>query len=186
MYVHACQLSTGIMDDKIRLLLLLPLLLLLLHPFNGLFSRTILVSRYQKGKTSLDLNEARDDVALGWQWHQLDHMQIICTSLQTACFTFLVLAHPGSPGKRAVKRVCVLLQTDNHTNTPSLNFYRLHALPDAQPTVSKHWRHQNSPTSWRHIHQLATSPVCKMPVSLKVSRGSRVMVMDSFRLYVVT
>jgi len=23
------------------------------------------------------------------------------------CFTFLVPAHPGSPGKRAVKRVCV-------------------------------------------------------------------------------
>jgi len=20
---------------------------------------------------------------MGWQWHQLDHMQIICTSLQT-------------------------------------------------------------------------------------------------------
>ena len=32
----------------------------LLHPFNGLFSRTTLVSRYQKVKTSLDLNEARD------------------------------------------------------------------------------------------------------------------------------
>jgi len=29
-----------------------------------------------------------------WQWHQLDHMQIICTSLQT----------------------------DNHTSTSSLNF----------------------------------------------------------------
>ena len=25
-------------------------------------------------------------------------------------FTFLVLAHPGSPGQRAVKRVCVCLQ----------------------------------------------------------------------------
>ena len=25
-----------------------------------------LVSQYQKGKTSLDLNEARDDVVLGW------------------------------------------------------------------------------------------------------------------------
>ena len=37
------------------------LLLLLLHPFNGLFSRTTWVSRYRKGKTSLDLNEARDD-----------------------------------------------------------------------------------------------------------------------------
>jgi len=28
---------------------------------NGLFSRTTRVSRYQKGKTSLDLNEARDE-----------------------------------------------------------------------------------------------------------------------------
>ena len=40
------------------------LLLLLLHPFNGLFSRAIWVSQYQKGKTSLDLNEARDSVVL--------------------------------------------------------------------------------------------------------------------------
>jgi len=44
------------------------------------------------------------------QWHQLDHMQIICT----------------------------LLQTDNYTNTSSLNFYSPDALPDAQTTVSKH------------------------------------------------
>ena len=38
------------------------------------------------------VNEARDDGGLGWQWHQLDHMQTICISLQT----------------------------DNHTNTSSL------------------------------------------------------------------
>jgi len=37
------------------------------------------VSWYQKGKTNLDLTEARDSE---WQWHQLDHMQV-CTSLQT-------------------------------------------------------------------------------------------------------
>jgi len=37
------------------------------------------VSRYQKGKTNLDLTEARDSE---WQWHQLGHMQV-CTSLQT-------------------------------------------------------------------------------------------------------
>ena len=37
------------------------ILLLLLLPFNGLFPRTTWVSQYQKGKTSLDLNEARDD-----------------------------------------------------------------------------------------------------------------------------
>jgi len=37
---------------------------LVLHPFSGLFSRTAWVCQYKKGKTSLDLNEARDDGAL--------------------------------------------------------------------------------------------------------------------------
>ena len=83
-------------------------LLLLLHPFNGLFSRTTRVSRYKKGKTNLDSNEARDDGVLRWQWHQLDHMQTICTSLQR----------------------------DNHTNTSSLNSYRPDVLPDAQQCQS--------------------------------------------------
>ena len=36
-----------------------------LYPFNGLFSRITWVSWYQKGKTSLDLNEARDDAVWG-------------------------------------------------------------------------------------------------------------------------
>ena len=54
-------------------------------------------------KTSLDLNEARDDGVSGWQWHQLDHIQTICTSLQT----------------------------DNHISTSSLYFYMPVALPDA-------------------------------------------------------
>ena len=49
------------------------------HPFNGPFSGTTQVSRYQKGKTNLDFTEARDS---GWQWHQLGHMQV-CTLLQT-------------------------------------------------------------------------------------------------------
>ena len=49
------------------------------HPFNGPFSGTTRVSRYQKGKTDLDFTEARDSE---WQWHQLGHMQV-CTSLQT-------------------------------------------------------------------------------------------------------
>jgi len=83
--------DTGIQPDDCFVMrsLGLPVLLLL----NGLFSRTTCVSRYQKGKTSLDLNEARADGVLGWQWHQLDHVQTVCTSLQT----------------------------DNHTNTSSLN-----------------------------------------------------------------
>jgi len=38
---------------------------------------------------------------MDWQWHQLDHMQIICTSLKT----------------------------DNHASTSSLSFFRPDALP---------------------------------------------------------
>ena len=37
------------------------------------------MSRYQKGKTSLDFTAARDSE---WHWHQLGDMQV-CTSLQT-------------------------------------------------------------------------------------------------------
>jgi len=47
---------------------------------------------------------------MAWQWHPLDHMQIICT----------------------------LLQTDDHASTSPLSFYRPDALPATQPTVSKH------------------------------------------------
>jgi len=47
--------------------------------FNGPFSGTTQVSRYQKGKTNVDFTEARDSE---WQWHQVGHMQV-CTSLQT-------------------------------------------------------------------------------------------------------
>ena len=49
------------------------------HPFNGPFSGTTQVSRYQKDRTNLDFTEARDSE---WQWRQMGHMQV-CTSLQT-------------------------------------------------------------------------------------------------------
>jgi len=44
-----------------------------------------------ENRTILDLMKQE---IMGWPWHQLDHMQIICTSLQTG----------------------------NHTNTSLLNF----------------------------------------------------------------
>ena len=47
--------------------------------FNGLFSRTTWVGRYQKDKPFwILLKQER----MGWQWHQPNHMQIICTSLR--------------------------------------------------------------------------------------------------------
>jgi len=49
------------------------------QPFNGPFSGTTRMSRYQNGKIYLNFTEARDSE---WQGHQLGHMQV-CTSLQT-------------------------------------------------------------------------------------------------------
>jgi len=53
------------------------------HPFNGFFSGTTWVSWHQKGETILDSNKARDDGLAVASAGVLDHMQIICISLQT-------------------------------------------------------------------------------------------------------
>ena len=66
------------------------------HAFNGPLSGTTRVSRYQKGKTTLDFTEARDSE---WQWHQLGHMQV-CISLQTdnnASTLSLIFLQAGCP-----------------------------------------------------------------------------------------
>jgi len=51
-----------------------------------------------EGKAILGFTEAE---MKGWQWHQLDNMQVICTSFRM----------------------------DNHASTSSLSFYGLDALP---------------------------------------------------------
>jgi len=45
-----------------------------------LFSRTTWLSQHQQGKPFWILLQQE---MMGWQWHQLDHMQIISTSLKT-------------------------------------------------------------------------------------------------------
>jgi len=78
-----------------------------LHPFNGPLSGTTQVSRYQKGKTNLDLTEARDSEL---QWHQLDHMQV-CTSLQAdnyASTPLLSFLQAGCPSCRPTNNVKAL------------------------------------------------------------------------------
>ena len=75
------------------------------HPFNGPFSGTTQVSRYQKGKTNLDFTEARDSE---WQWQQLGHMQV-STSLQrdnhasTPPLSFLQAGCPSCRPTNSVK-----------------------------------------------------------------------------------
>jgi len=52
-----------------------------------------------------------------------------------------------------MQTICNSLQTDNHTNASSLNFYRPKALSDAQSTMSKHWRQKH----WRQTVQTSTT-----------------------------
>ena len=61
------------------------------------------------GKTILDFTEAD---MLGWQWHQLNHVLAICTSLQK-----------------------ITTPAPHHSD-----FYGPDALPDTQPTSSKRCR----------------------------------------------
>jgi len=69
------------------------------------------VSRYQKGKTNLDLTEARDSE---WQWHQLGHMQV-CSSLQSdnhasnSPLSFLQAGCPSCRPTNSVKALKVLM-----------------------------------------------------------------------------
>jgi len=76
-------------------------------PFNGPFSGTTQVSRYQKGKTNLDFTGARDSE---WQWRQLGRMQV-CTLLQTdnhASTPQLSFLQAGCPSCRPTNSVKAL------------------------------------------------------------------------------
>ena len=92
-----------------------------LHLFNGFFSRITWVTRYQKGKDTLDLNETRDDGVLG------------CSGISWT------IGKQSAPRSRQIT-----------TPTPRHSiFYRPDALPDAQPTVLKHWRHWKACVDWQ-------------------------------------
>ena len=136
----------------------------LLHPFNSLFSRTTWVSRYQKGKTSLDLNETRDYGVLGCSgisWTICKQSAPCSRQITTPTHTHTYGPLSGTTrvsryqkGKTNLDfteardsewqwhqlghmQVC----TSRQITTPAPHhsvFYRPNALPAAQPTVSKH------------------------------------------------
>jgi len=120
------------------------------HPFNGPLSETTRVSRYQKGKTNLDLLEQEIVSGSGISW-------AICKS--AVCSPWWSRTY----SRRAVKRLCVcsiistsnkLLQTDNHTSTPPLIF-----LQDGCPSCHL----TNSIRLMQHWH-LTIQPVLLLPL----------------------
>jgi len=94
--------------------------------FDGPFSGTTRVSRYQKGKTNLHLTEATDSE---WQWHQLGYMQV-CTSLQTDNHTStppLRFLQAGCPSCRPTNSVKALKATVLTEITTTKNFFKTSA-----------------------------------------------------------
>jgi len=90
------------------------------RPFNGPFSRTTWVSRYQKGNTNLNFTDSE------WQWHQLGHMQV-CTSLQTD-------NHASTPPLSFLQAGC-------SSCCPTNSIKALKALNHYRNTVLLHWLH---------------------------------------------
>jgi len=64
-------------------------------------------------------------------------LTVSCFSKIQIGFTFLVLAHPGSPGKRAVKCVCVCNSLDKQPLNKLLLLYCQHLL-DQKKTTHRH------------------------------------------------
>ena len=124
-----------------------------LQPFNGLFSRTTLVRRYQKGKTNLDFTGARDSE---WQWHQLGHMQV-CTSLQTdnhASTPPLCFLQAGCPSCRPTNSVKALkAQSKWYIRINNFHLWR------TDSSISSYKRKWKTNSHWTISHGRRLAPV---------------------------
>jgi len=120
---HASNICADVLASE---LLLLPPLL---HPFNGLLSRTTWMCRYQKGKTSLLLNEARDDGALGCSGIS----RTICkqSAPHSRRITTPTHHHSVFTGQMLFLQVfAVLLLTEGYTRLSSDLWFALSSLQD--------------------------------------------------------
>jgi len=137
------------------------------RPFYGLFTRTSWETGIRKVEPVWILLQ---QTMMGWQWHQLDHMQIICTSLQTdnhASTSSLNVLKVGCSSCRPTNSVKVAQQNMNFTftvlkKTLILNCFWLKWEPCiSKPTPSQEvsmlpaWHHaayhRQSDTFWSAI-----------------------------------
>ena len=110
-----------------------------LHPFNGLVYWTTWVSRYQKDKISLDLNEARDNCVLGntgisWticKQSAPQSRQIATPTPHQSIFTGQMLLTPN--------RVTALTHTRTHARTHGRTHARTHARAFNGPSSGPGW-----------------------------------------------
>jgi len=106
-----------------------------LHPFNGLFSGQPGQAGSRKAEPFWILLKQEMMGCSGISWttcksFALRSRQI--TTLHNNNSTHLMTICPGLPEWASIRKVKHLI---------TQIFYRLDAFPDAQPTLSKHWRH---------------------------------------------
>ena len=118
--------------------------------------RTMLVSRHQKGNPFWILLEQE---MMGWQWHQLDHMQIICTTPHFRQITTSVPHH--------------------------WVFYRPDALPAIQPTASKFWSQKAKLNCTLYYRMLCRHLVVRAKYSIKPKTRWRSIPLLPWRLRAV-
>ena len=92
------------------------------HPLYGVFSRTSRASWYLKGKTMLDINEARGEGVLGWQWHWPDHRQTDCILIQTPTCHHLIFT--GQMLSVTSNQQCQSTKGEYHNLTSSAKQYQ--------------------------------------------------------------
>jgi len=146
--------------------------LLLLHLLNGLFSRKTGVSWHQTGKLLWILLEQE---MMGWQWHQLNHMQIICISLQTENHTttspFRCL-HSGCPSCCPTNSVKALKAYMHHADKkmkqiPWLRYVNVSSLIRVAGDVAAfnmYWNLQH-----RNVCFIITTAVTVLPATATVN-----------------
>ena len=110
--------------------------------FNGLLYRTTWVSRHKQVKPLWILKKQE---MMGWQWYQLDHMQIICTSLQTdnhastssLIFTGWVLfLMPNQQCQSTDGKNIMMIQNNGHDSV-TRQYKPLHIIPECDRQTDK-------------------------------------------------
>jgi len=101
---------------------------------------------------------------MGWQWHQLDHMQIICTTLQTA-------NHASTPSLNFLRAGCSSCCPTNSIKALKTNVFALFEPDPSDPhTVCSQHRHtQREKCLPSSRHHAATGPPVWMTVGLPVT-----------------
>jgi len=129
-------------------------LLLLLYPFNGLFSRTTWVSRYQKNKTSLDLKrqkitEFSDGSGISWticKQSAPHSRQITMPTPHHSVFTGQMLF--PTPNQQCLSTEGVLSPLFRGACVSSCNTWLIHVLVRPFLWRSPMWTHGQKHTPW--------------------------------------